>query len=94
MRYNLRNWKKLSYNSVVFKVKTCIRRLVKIAYPMMNQVPTNWTNMVSSYDYCLRNHKGDLIITQGEKIHETTTIEAEAFVIKEAIYHCVPNEPH
>ncbi|KAK6773897.1 hypothetical protein RDI58_029136 [Solanum bulbocastanum] len=43
----------------------------------------------SSYFYCLRIHKRDLIIAKGEEIHETTNNEAEATVIKEASYHWV-----
>ncbi|KAK4718298.1 hypothetical protein R3W88_016636 [Solanum pinnatisectum] len=31
----------------------------------------------SSYDFCLRNHRGDLIYAQGEEILETTNITAE-----------------
>lgn len=43
----------------------------------------------SSYGFCIRNHRGDLVYAQGEEVHEATNIETEAIAIREAIYRYV-----
>ncbi|KAK6786607.1 hypothetical protein RDI58_015132 [Solanum bulbocastanum] len=43
----------------------------------------------SCYDFCLRNHRGDLIYAQGKEILKTTNITAETIAVREALYHCV-----
>ncbi|KAK6796360.1 hypothetical protein RDI58_004061 [Solanum bulbocastanum] len=42
----------------------------------------------STYGFCLRNSKGDLVYAQGEEIQEGTNLEAEAIAIREALAHC------
>ncbi|KAG5594684.1 hypothetical protein H5410_035916 [Solanum commersonii] len=45
-RNNLKNENTCSFNKLVYTVNTYIRRMVKLIYPKMQQVPTIWSEMV------------------------------------------------
>ncbi|KAG5572005.1 hypothetical protein H5410_061771 [Solanum commersonii] len=78
-RNNLRNWKKQSYNTLVFKVKTCIWRLLSHE----NYLTGKCLNVIQM------GHLEAISARASMEIHETTNNEAEEIVIKKVIYHCV-----
>lgn len=43
---------------------------------------------LSSYAFCLRDERGDLIYAQGSMIGDTTNVEAEAYAILKATIQC------
>ncbi|KAK4728475.1 hypothetical protein R3W88_021463 [Solanum pinnatisectum] len=47
---------------------------------------------MGSYDFCLRNHTGDLVFAKANGIGMTTNMEAEALAIYDALSYCHDND--
>lgn len=48
----------------------------------------------SSYSFCLRDERGNLVFAQAQEIHSTTNIEAETKVVLEAMKYCKTGNLH
>lgn len=45
----------------------------------------------SSIAFCIRNNKGELMVAKGQRIHNTTSLEAKALAIRECMQYCSDN---